>query len=493
MEKMIIIPDKQFDFSGIRLNEPRSLYGGSYFTKITNNASSLYIQTPKCQTRQGFVTSAKKIYSDLIFSKDDNMEFIQWLLDLESKCSDLIYQNSSDWFQTPLEMSEIENAFNSSVKLNKTTGYLVRANVKIHSMTKDPVLRVYNKSETKLSISDVTSDMEILTILEISGIKFTTRSFQLELEMKQIMILDRDIFDNCLIKPLSNSRMDSVSSGPTLGQQMVSLSNSVEVAEEEGSDVRSDEREYLPPKLVESTDSNTNHAIALSFSSTQPEESTTSDDLAKDTMVRVEDAVEDAVEEEEEDDTDDDDNDDDESIEKLTFGDATTLTDVEDINAQPTDGDKNAKSSEEINIATIPLDETILESDLLAMNAKDLAKKSSVSIGNDKLVNSILENMNSQALAIETETASKIGDELEDVSMEELEPTDESSLSLNPPNNHYYNLFQVARDKAKEVKREVTSDYLSTKNIKKGDMLEDMSDTSDESSHNLIDAELEEL
>ncbi len=127
------------------------------------------------------------------------------------------------------------------------------------------------------------------------------------------------------------------------------------------------------------------------------------------------------------------------------------------------------------------------------MNAKDLAVKSIDAAKNDTLVNSILDDMNSQVLSIETETSARIGDDLEDVSMENFEPTEESSLSLNPPNNHYYKLFQVARDKAKEVKREVTAEYLSAKNIKKGHMLEDMSDTSDESSHNLIDAELEEL
>ena len=153
-------------------------------------------------TLKGFVKSGKKIHSDLIFNNNDDV-FIQWLVDLESKCEDLLYQKSSDWFQSPLELDDIQNAFNSCVKIQKTGNYILRTNVKLNSLTQDPLIRIYNESENILSMEDVIPDTNIIVILEIKGVKFTSKNFQLEAEMKQVMVLNKDLFENCLIRPTS--------------------------------------------------------------------------------------------------------------------------------------------------------------------------------------------------------------------------------------------------------------------------------------------------
>ena len=50
-------------------------------------------------------------------------------------------------------------------------------------------------------MSDITPETEIVCILDIQGIKFTSRNFQIEIDMKQVMVLDNEpIFENCLIK-----------------------------------------------------------------------------------------------------------------------------------------------------------------------------------------------------------------------------------------------------------------------------------------------------
>ncbi len=198
----IVIPDSQFNYENLHLADPISIQGGSYFTKITNNQFPLYVQTPKCMTLKGFVKSGKKIHSDLIFNNNDDV-FIQWLVDLESKCEDLLYQKSSDWFQSPLELDDIQNAFNSCVKIQKTGNYILRTNVKINSLTQDPLIRIYNESENILSMEDVIPDTNIIVILEIKGVKFTSKNFQLDAEMKQVMVLNKDLFENCLIRPTS--------------------------------------------------------------------------------------------------------------------------------------------------------------------------------------------------------------------------------------------------------------------------------------------------
>ena len=74
----IIEPTEEFNFDGLTLGHPNGLQGGSYFTKLYNNKESLYIQTPRCYTKQGVIQSGKKLYVDLKFNQDDS-EFIQWL------------------------------------------------------------------------------------------------------------------------------------------------------------------------------------------------------------------------------------------------------------------------------------------------------------------------------------------------------------------------------------------------------------------------------
>jgi len=196
----IIEPNKSFDFSKLSLAHPSGIQGGAYFTKILHNNKPLYIQTVKSLTRQGLVKSGKKYYCDLMF--DNNAEnLINWFENLEEKCQKLIFEKGSIWFQNTLEETDIESAFNSTIRVYKSGKYyLVRTNIKNNQLNL-PAVKIYNENEVSLSIDDITTETNIISILEIQGIKFTARNFQIEIELKQIMVLDNEpLFDNCLIK-----------------------------------------------------------------------------------------------------------------------------------------------------------------------------------------------------------------------------------------------------------------------------------------------------
>jgi hypothetical protein len=196
----IIEPNESFDFSKLSLAHPIGIQGGAYFTKIEYNSKPLYIQTNKGQTRQGFVKTGKKYYCDLMFDKNSE-SLINWFENLEEKCQKLIYNKRDTWFQNSLEESDIESAFNSTIRVYKSGKYyLVRTNIKnLHNNV--PGVKIYNEQEIPLAMEDVTSETNIISILEIQGIKFTSRNFQIEIELKQVMVLDNEhIFDNCLIK-----------------------------------------------------------------------------------------------------------------------------------------------------------------------------------------------------------------------------------------------------------------------------------------------------
>jgi|688.fasta_scaffold64584_7 hypothetical protein len=191
----IIEPTIDYDFSNLYLGPPSTVAGGAYFTKIMyNNNKQLYIQTPKSLTKQGFVKSGKKIYVDLMFDNNDTV-FINWIENLEAKCLELIFSKGDNWFQTKLDKDDIESAFTSPFKIYKSGKfYLLRVNVK-------PNIKIFNDNSNIINLEDITADKTLISIIEIQGIKFSSRNFQIEIELKQSMVVSPDPFlDECFIK-----------------------------------------------------------------------------------------------------------------------------------------------------------------------------------------------------------------------------------------------------------------------------------------------------
>ena len=214
----IIEPNETFDFTKLTLAHPVGIQGGAYFTKIEYNNKPLYIQTNKSQTRQGFVKTGKKYYCDLMFDKNSET-LIHWFENLEEKCQKLIFDKRFTWFQNNLEESDIETAFNSTIRVYKSGKYyLIRTNIK-NNHNNLPAIKIYNETEIPLTMDDVKPETNIISILEIQGIKFTSRNFQIEIEVKQMMVLDNEpIFNNCLIKTnkTKQTNLESLPNNKTL-------------------------------------------------------------------------------------------------------------------------------------------------------------------------------------------------------------------------------------------------------------------------------------
>jgi hypothetical protein len=201
----IIEPSIDYDFSSLYLGPPSTIAGGAYFTRIMyNNNKQLYIQTPKSLTKQAFVKSGKKIYVDLMFDNNDTV-FINWIENLEAKCQELIFSKGDNWFQTKLDKDDIETAFTSPLKIYKSGKfYLLRVNVK-------PNVKVFNDDANIINLDDLTADKTLISIIEIQGIKFSSRNFQIEIELKQSMVVSPDPFlDACFIKKPIKKRQQNI-------------------------------------------------------------------------------------------------------------------------------------------------------------------------------------------------------------------------------------------------------------------------------------------
>lgn len=202
--------DDTFPFDKMALEMPMAMPNNSYFTSLTIDGKPIYIETPQINTKQGIVKGAKKTTCDLLFSTSET-GFINWTETLESTCHGLVYLNSGDWFQEKLEYDDIENAFAPSMKSYKSGKFQVcRCNVPTNHHTGNPITKIYDEGETLIPCSDINEQSQLICIVEVKGIRFTTRSFQIDYELRQAMVMAVDtVFDKCLIKKGSRQQEPS--------------------------------------------------------------------------------------------------------------------------------------------------------------------------------------------------------------------------------------------------------------------------------------------
>lgn len=187
-----------FKFDKLVLTKPTILTGGNYFIKLLVNDNPLYIQPPKCKLKQGISKAGKRMFADLMFT-NENDQFIRWMENLENHCLKNIFNNREQWFDGELEMTDIENYFTPPLKVYKSGKfYIIRTN--ITTALGKSVFKIYDENEKEVDMDNINENMNIMTILEIQGIKCSARSFQIEIELKQMLVMNPiNIFDKCLL------------------------------------------------------------------------------------------------------------------------------------------------------------------------------------------------------------------------------------------------------------------------------------------------------
>ena len=381
----IIEPTMDYNFSKLYFGPPSTLAGGAYFSRIMYNTNkSLFIQTPKSLTKQGFIKSGKKIYADLMFDNNDTV-FINWIENLETRCQELIYDKRESWFETKLEKDDIESAFTSSFKIFKSGKYyLLRVNVK-------PNIKIYDEKDQTVSTESITSDKTIISILEIQGLKFTSRNFQIEIELKQSMVVSPDPFlDECFIKK------------PTKKQPVISSNITSSL------DLPLDNEEVIHEHVAVDLDKLINDSVQ---------------DLSKKDVSLSEESID--------------------------------IKNVEDL-SKPIDLEvsfdehleKDTKINENQNSNPFELEEANIELDV-----EDLEPKKEI--------------QEDPSILKEVDLSSSLDNSLE-------------TMQLKKPNQVYYEIYQKAREKAKDAKKNAILAYLEMKNIKKTYMLDDIDESDSE-------------
>lgn len=183
-----------FDKNLLKINIP-AYNGETQYSKLTYNGSPIIIQTPTTLTKQGIIKQGKRLVCELMFNSIET-EFLHWIEELESGLHEMLFKKSNDWFEQSFELSEIESLFISPVKIFKSGKYyLLKGNVK-------DSIKIFNDTHSQgLTYMDIVPENNIISILEIKGIKYTSRDFQLDIEIKQMMVIQNDPYENnCFIK-----------------------------------------------------------------------------------------------------------------------------------------------------------------------------------------------------------------------------------------------------------------------------------------------------
>jgi hypothetical protein len=375
MTEQVHLPDASFAHNCLHLAPPNGLQGGAYFSMLYYKDAPLYIQTPKCTSRQA-VVPGKRPYIDLMFSSHD-AAFLEWLEALEADAIRMIYEKRNVWINGDIEKSDIEAGFTSPVRPYKGgKNYLIRANIQPSKhLAGTPSCSVFDENERPVSIEHIKAENQMYTVLEFQGIKFTSRSFQFEVALKQVLLVSNvPMFQSCVIrKPSSAARTEQ----NQIPHQDPHLGKEQQPVEEPGQE---------EPKQQ------------------QP--------------------VEEQEDQNQEDQTQEDQN-------------------QEDQNQKQEDQKQEDQKQEDQKQEEPNQNQT-------------------------------------QDQGQEEQTPEKpIVQEMQEVNLDVLEELEQMHLKLKKPTEVYYKMYQVAKQKAKELKKNAIAAYLEAKQIKSTHMLEDSDDSDD--------------
>jgi hypothetical protein len=421
MDQNIYFTNNEFDFSHISITQPVSVQGGAYFTKIRFNGEPLYIQPSKCSTKQGLSETNKKAYIDLMFTNEDE-EVIEWFEHLEERLINLIFEKREIWFQNEMEKEDIENFFNPICRAFKGGKFhLIRVNIpKNKTVSTQYNCNVYDENENVVSIQDLNDSHSIIPCVEVQGIKFSARNFQLELVGKQFLLLNnKPIFNSCVIKRDTNK---------TKSMNMETVSeNKVETVDV---DVTVTAEHNVTPHVDNVTPIENNTDTVKEIQTPSIIQTTNMSDV-KGLHKNIISALVD-------DDDIDEDNQDDKHQDKHQ--------DTRQDKHQDTRQDKHLEKHEIVdnNIAATKSTENVPQ----PINVKHLEESEPIS-----------REMT-----------------LEDIT-NHLNITNKATITLKRPNEVYYEIYKIAKDKAKQHKKAAITHYLEAKQIKNTYHLEDLDDS----------------
>tara|TARA_B100001123_G_scaffold447474_1_gene605097 strand:+ start:57 stop:1412 length:1356 start_codon:yes stop_codon:yes gene_type:complete len=434
-------PNALYPFDKITIKIPKALQGGTYNAKLEINDEPIIIQTPKCRTKHGIHITAKQIYCDLLMTADDE-SFIEWLTQLQEKVRHLILENAENWFHEVPTLDEIEYNWNDSMRTYKNTNYLIRTFVKKNKSMNKITLQIFDTEENQLGVNDIKPETEVICILEIMGLKFSSQSFHLDICLRQIMLIKKKpLFDKCLIKRDKDIYLDNTIKNDMVSKDMKEKDDKMTMSTNMNDEKNIEKVKTNVHDHKDNSNEVTNNLIdnITKNDTSVRENKTTNINNNTEVVANVSDKTEVEAKEEIANVSDKTENETAKELDKTEDETAKELDKTENETIEKIENTKDKKDAEDNNIEKFKIlkDET-------TNNPKSL------------------ENLNNL--------------EEIDLKIESSEP-----ITLKKPSDVYLNIYKAARIKAKKAKMEAIKAYLEAKRIKELYLL-DVADSTDEES-----------
>jgi len=227
MNNSVFDLNQRFNFSILNLGNPTLANNNNYVSKISHGMTNknLYIQLPKCTTKQGIIKSSSKTYTELNFciSQKNVIDFFE---NLEKFCTEKIYNNRELWFyeSSNMQKTDIDELILSTMKPYKHgKNFLLKTYIKLDK------LNIYDENENKILIDDFDNTHEFIPLVNINNIKFSTKNFSIEIFLTQIMVLlPSDEFEKQLLIKTEQSKHLVKSTTLTPTESILQLTNNHE-------------------------------------------------------------------------------------------------------------------------------------------------------------------------------------------------------------------------------------------------------------------------
>lgn len=411
--------NEEFPFEKMSLGQPQAMQGGgSYFTKLTIENKPILIQLPKCNMKNGIVKTKRITYCDLMYDKHNfDNKLSEWVEHLEETCHNLIDTKKHLWFSNDLTKEDLETMMSSLVRLYKSgTKALMRTYIDVSRRNGNLKCHIFDENERIVDSNSVTDKTCIIPLVQIEGIKFTSRSFDVELKLAQMMVLEEKeeiVFNkSCMIKRRSPIQVDNVKLEKSLEHDNLTVSTQNSEIDEES-------------KTSETNQDNN--------------EDNEDNEVLEEVNIKTESEPENKI-----------------TLENTEENETSGVTDVILGN----------DSLEEVKLSLDDLDDAeVIDDD-----------ENSVEDKVSSLTEESLPDLEEITLEVKDELNPKLGIEEVELNIKDnAEP-----ITLKRPNEVYYEIYKAAREKAKHMRKVALEAYLEAKQIKTKYMLEDLDDSDEE-------------
>ena len=400
--------DKEFNFDMLNLGNPTLINNNNYSCKISHGKTdkNLYIQLPKCSTKQGIVKTASKTYADLNFCMS-NKKAMDFFEKLEKYSAEQIYINRDAWLADTenLSKNDIDYLMQSTTRPFKQGKRFL---VKVH--INPDKLKIYDENENKIDMDDINDACEFIPLVNINNVKFSTKNFSIDIILTQMMvILPSEDFEKQVLIKVDTKKQP------------------VNIPESE------------PEPVIE--------PVIEPVETPKPETTDDRSDLITDFEIECE----------------------------------TTIDDTYGVDNDENDDDDESVDDGETYVRKPLIIEEIIESDTSDMKLE--VKPEPLIVAPELIPEPIFKLVTPTPDPVEEPPVSKslINSDLETIDLINISETTDNSVELKSHEEIYLEIYNTAKQKARDIRKNAITAFLEAKNIKKLYNLEELDiDSSDD-------------